>query len=64
MTTKVRRSVRTTIKIHRAAYEQLRDMRKATGCSISQLISMAVMAYANPRPGVKRTRVRKLRGSR
>ena len=60
----VRRSPRTTIKIHRAAYEQLQEMRKDTGVSISQLISMAVMAYAHPRPGVKRTRVRKLRGSK
>ena len=55
---------RVTIKIHRAVYEQLRQLRKDTGAPISVLMAQAVTRYAEPRIGVKRTRVRRLRGSR
>jgi hypothetical protein len=55
---------RVTIKVWGTTFEALRVMRKDTGAPISVLINQAVLAYACPRPGVKRTRIRKLRGSR
>lgn len=64
MTTRVRKSPRVTIKINRATYDTLHELRKDTGAPISVLMAQAVARYAAPRPGVKRSRVRKLRGSR
>jgi len=64
MATSPRRNKRVTIKIHRAVFEQLKQLRKDTGAPISVLMAQAVARYAAPRPGVKRTRIRKLCVSR
>jgi hypothetical protein len=64
VTTSISKSPRVTIKLWSSTFEQLKEMRKATGEPISVLMNRAVHAYAYPRPGVKRTRVRRLRGSR
>ena len=64
MTTRLRKAPRVTIKVHRTTFETLQRMRKDTGAPISVLMAQAVARYAEPRPGVKRMRIRKLRGSR
>jgi len=64
VTTRLRKAPRVTIKVHRTTYDMLRELRKDTGAPISVLMAQAVARYAAPRPGVKRTRIRKLRGSR
>jgi len=64
VTTRLRKAPRVTIKVHRATYDVLRELRKDTGAPISVLMAQAVARYAAPRPGVKRTRIRKIRGSR
>jgi hypothetical protein len=64
VTTKVHKAKRVTIKIHRRTFDALKVMRKDTGAPITTLMALAVDRYAYTRPDTKRTRIRKLRGSR
>lgn len=64
MRTTKRTRKRVTIKIDVSTFESLSAMRKDTGAPITVLMAQAVARYAHPRGAEKRTRIRKLRGSR